>query len=61
MPWASNRPERSVTRPSAVPIRRPPFRTLPSALISPVSSVIARTSEILNSNVVLPNPFLSVD
>src|ERR1044072_3963613 len=48
VPCASNRPLASVTRPSAVPIRRPQLRTVPSALIWPVSGVMARTSEILN-------------
>ena len=61
MPCASNRPFASVTRPSAVPTRRPQLRTLPSALIWPVSSVMARTSEILNSSVVLLMPFSSID
>ena len=46
------RPLASVTRPSAVPTRRPQVRTVPSALIKPVSGVIGRISEILNSSVV---------
>ena len=32
-----------------------------SALITPVSGVIGRTSEILNSSVVWPRPFSKVD
>src|SRR6266700_30547 len=52
VPWASRRPLPSVSRPSAVPTRRPRLSTTPSALISPVSGVIGRTREILNSSVV---------
>jgi hypothetical protein len=52
VPWASKRPLRSVIFPSAVPMRRPLLSTRPSALISPVSVVIGRTREILNSSVV---------
>ena len=52
VPWASKRPLLSVMRPSAVPTRRPQLSTMPSALIVPVSGVIGRTSEILNSSVV---------
>ena len=55
VPWASNRPAASVTRPSAIPTRLPQFKTLPSALILPVSRAMARTSETLNSSVVLPD------
>ena len=40
VPCASNLPVASVTRPSAVPTRRPQFRTLPSALIPPVIIVL---------------------
>src|SRR5262249_31898071 len=57
---ASRRPLLSVTRPSAVPIRRPPLSTTPSARIRPVSGVIGRTNEILNSSVVESTPFASV-
>lgn len=52
MPCASNRPLVSVIRPSAVPTRQPQLRTLPSAVICPVSGVMPRTSEILNSSAV---------
>ena len=52
VPCASTRPSASVSRPSAVPTRRPRLMTRPSALMSPVSGVTARTSEILNSSVV---------
>ena len=48
VPWASRRPVPSVSRPSAVPTRRPRLSTVPSALIRPVSGVIGRSSEILN-------------
>src|SRR5258708_7227787 len=61
VPWASKRPPLSVIRPSAVPIRRPELNTTPFAVIRPVSGVIGRTSEILNSRVVWPIPFSSVD
>lgn len=46
---------------AAVPTRRPELRTFPSARINPVSGVIGRTKDILNSSVVLPNPFSNVD
>ena len=55
------RPLPSVTRPSAVPMRRPQFRTTPSAVIWPVSGVIGRTREILNSSVVWLAPLSSID
>ena len=57
VPVASNFPALSVIRPSAVPMRRPRFNTMPSALINPVSVVIGLMSEILNSTVVWPAPF----
>ena len=47
--------------PSAVPTRRPQVSAIPSARISPVSRVIGRTSEILNSSVVWPMPLSSFD
>ena len=52
VPWASNRPRLSMTRPSAVPTWRPRLKTTSSALINPVSGVIGRTKGILNSSVV---------
>jgi hypothetical protein len=61
VPWTSKRPLLSVTRPSAVPTRRPRLITTPSALIAPVCGVIGRTNEILNSRVVEPTPLSSVD
>src|SRR5713101_4646359 len=61
VPWASKRPPLSVIRPSAVPTRRPELKTIPSAVIRPVSGAIGRKSEILNSRVVWPMPFSSVD
>jgi hypothetical protein len=61
VPWTSKRPLLSVTRPSAVPTRRPRLITVPSALIKPVSGVIGRMNEILNSRVVEPMPFSKVD
>ena len=38
--WAGKRPVPSVSRPSAVPTRRPRLSTIPSALINPVSGVM---------------------
>src|SRR5277367_2216337 len=61
VPWTSRRPLLSVTRPSAVPTRRPQLITLPSALIRPVCGVIGRTKDILNSSVVEPVPFSSIE
>src|SRR5947209_17650853 len=61
VPWTSKRSLLSVTRPSAVPIRRPRLITVPSALIGPVSGVIDRRNDILNSRVVEPTPFSKVD
>jgi len=61
VPWTSKRPLLSVTRPSAVPMQRPRLITVPSALVGPVSGVIGRTNEILNSRVVEPTPFSKVD
>src|SRR5438105_8284729 len=61
VPWTSKRPLLSVTRPSAVPTRRPRLSTTPSALIGPASGVIGRTNEILNTRVVEPMPLSSVD
>ena len=52
VPWTSKRPLLSVIRPSAVPTRRPRLSTTPSAVIKPVSGVMGRKSEILNSRVV---------
>ncbi len=40
VPCASRRPSASVTRPSAVPTRRPRLITVPTALIMPVSGVM---------------------
>ena len=61
VPWTSKRPLLSVTRPPAVPTRRPRLITVPSALIGPVSGVIGRTNDILNSRVVEPTPLSKVD
>ena len=61
VPWTSKRPSLSVTRPSAVPTRRPRLINLPSAFIEPVSGVIGRTNDILNSSVVEPTPFSNVE
>ncbi len=61
VPCASKRPLASVRRPSAVPIRRPQFNTIPSAMIRPVSGVMGRMSEILNSTVVCARPLSRVD
>ncbi len=52
VPWARRRPLASVMRPSAVPVRRPAARTMPSARTGPVSMVIGRMKLTLNSSVV---------
>jgi hypothetical protein len=44
-----------------VPTRRPQFITRPSAVIRPVSGMIGRMSETLNSTVVWAKPLSSVD
>ena len=44
-----------------MPTRRPQFITMPSAVIHPVSGIIGRMNEILNSTVVCAKPLSSVD
>lgn len=61
VPCASNLPSLSINRPSAVPTRRPQDKTIPSALNRPVSGVMGRSIEILNSKVVELEPLSIID
>ena len=61
MAWAGSRFWLSVNFPSAVPTRRPAFKTSPSAQIRPVSGMTGRSREIFNSKVVDPRPWSNVN
>jgi hypothetical protein len=61
VPCESSLPSLSINRPSAVPTRRPHDKTVPLALNRPVSGVIGRTIDILNSKVVEPEPLSIID